>query len=766
MKEITAKNLNIDEKVRLVAGRSFWSLGGVENFDVPVVRVTDASNGIRQQYKDVGYSSKVGNIPAICYPALCALGCSFDEELAFNIGKALGKECKSRNIGMLLGPGINIKRNPLCGRNFEYFSEDPVLSGKMGAAFIRGVQSVGVAACPKHFAANNQETRRSKSDSVVDDKTLFEIYLRSFEIAVKKGKPWAIMPAYNRLNGKYCCENKWLLDDVLRKNWGFDGVTVSDWGAVNDIVRSIDNGLDVEMPGGVNEDEDYIKHSVETFSISNTSIEKACDNILKLTRRTEAVNEEGFKYDEEEHLRLAKSAAEDSFVLLKNEGVLPLKKEEKLLVIGRFAKKPRYQGAGSSKVKLIHAETPWMSIREEFASAKYLNGYDESFETSEDYFNTVAAEAENADKIIIFAGLPEEYESEGFDRRDMKLPACQNTLIRRLSRLCKNIIVVVQAGAPVEMLWRDEVQGILMCYLSGGCFGTALTEVLTGRVSPSGRLAETFANRLVDVPSFGNYPSEYKLAVYEEGTDVGYRYYNRKKISTAFPFGFGLSYTSFAYDEITACEKDTGIEVNVTVSNIGMFDSKEVIQIYISKKNSTNSPVLAAFKKIYIESGKKKNITLNIDPSEVAEFDTDRSAFVLESGEYIISAMKNAEEEAISTAVYIKNEFVYEIDAELGNYKNPENFEYRKEETRQITINSSMRDLQRYSIMRPISKLICEAGRKIETGIIISEQMPEMLKDSPLRQLPMGTNGALKLKHIKGVCDFLNKIAKAGHHRK
>ncbi len=766
MKEITAKNLNIDEKAELVAGRSFWSLGGVGKFDVPVVRVTDASNGIRQQYKDMGYSSKVGNIPAICYPALCALGCSFDEELAFNIGKALGEECRSRNIGMLLGPGLNIKRNPLCGRNFEYFSEDPVLSGKMGAAFIRGVQSVGVAACPKHFAANNQETRRSKSDSVVDDKTLFEIYLRSFEIAVKKGKPWAIMPAYNRLNGKYCCENKWLLDDVLRKNWGFDGVTVSDWGAVNDIARSIDNGLDVEMPGGVNKDEEYIKKSIENLSISKTSIEKACDNILKLTKRTEAVNEEGFKYDEEEHLRLAKNAAADAFVLLKNESVLPLKKEEKLLIIGRFAKKPRYQGAGSSKVKLIHAETPWMSIREEFTSVKYLNGYDESFETSEDYFNTVAAEAKNADKIIIFAGLPEEYESEGFDRRDMKLPACQNTLIRRLSRLYENIIVVVQAGAPVEMLWRDDVQGILMCYLSGGCFGTALTEVLTGRVSPSGRLAETFANRLVDVPSFGNYPSEYKLAVYDEGTDVGYRYYNRKKVSTAFPFGYGLSYTSFAYDEISVCEKDTNIEVNVTVANTGAFDSKEVVQIYISKKDSVDSPVLAAFKKVYIESGTKKNITLNIDPSEVAEFNTDRSAFVLESGEYIIAAMKNAEEEAISTVLNIKNEFVYEIDAELGNYKNPENFEYRKEEAREITINSSMRDLQRYSIMKPISKLICEAGRRIESGIIISEQMPEMLMDSPLRQLPMGTNGALKLKHIKKACDFLNKIANARHHRK
>ncbi len=766
MKEITAKNLNIDEKAELVAGRSFWSLGGVEKFDVPVVKVTDASNGIRQQYKDMGYSSKVGNIPAICYPALCALGCSFDEELAFNIGKALGEECRSRNIGMLLGPGLNIKRNPLCGRNFEYFSEDPVLSGKMGAAFIRGVQSVGVAACPKHFAANNQETRRSKSDSVVDDKTLFEIYLRSFEIAVKKGKPWAIMPAYNRLNGKYCCENKWLLDDVLRKNWSFDGVTVSDWGAVNDIARSIDNGLDVEMPGGVNKDEEYIKKSIENLSISKTSIEKACDNILKLTKRTEAVNEEGFKYDEEEHLRLAKNAAADAFVLLKNESVLPLKKEEKLLIIGRFAKKPRYQGAGSSKVKLIHAETPWMSIREEFTSVKYLNGYDESFETSEDYFNTVAAEAKNADKIIIFAGLPEEYESEGFDRRDMKLPACQNTLIRRLSRLYKNIIVVVQAGAPVEMLWRDDVQGILMCYLSGGCFGTALTEVLTGRVSPSGRLAETFANRLVDVPSFGNYPSEYKLAVYDEGTDVGYRYYNRKKVSTAFPFGYGLSYTSFAYDEISACEKDTNIEVNVTVANTGAFDSKEVVQIYISKKDSVDSPVLAAFKKVYIESGTKKNITLNIDPSEVAEFNTDRSAFVLENGEYIIAAMKNAEEEAISTVLNIKNEFVYEIDAELGNYKNPENFEYRKEEAREITINSSMRDLQRYSIMKPISKLICEAGRRIESGIIISEQMPEMLMDSPLRQLPMGTNGALKLKHIKKACDFLNKIANARHHRK
>lgn len=766
MKEISVKDLNTEEKVDMVAGRTFWSFGGAERFDIPPVRVTDASNGIRQQYKDEGYTSRVGNIPAICYPALCALGCSFDEELAYDIGRALGKECRSRNISVLLGPGINIKRNPLCGRNFEYISEDPVLSGKMGAAFIRGVQSAGVAACPKHFAANNQETRRSKSDSVVDDRTLFELYLRSFEIAVKEGKPWAIMPAYNRLNGTYCCENKWLLEDVLRKEWGFDGVTISDWGAVNDIARSIENGLDVEMPGGVNSDKDTIKNAIEEMSISQTAVDRACQDILRLTKRTAEAANEDFGYDKKKHLDIAKKAAESSFVLLKNEGMLPLKKEEKLLVVGRFAKRPRYQGAGSSKVKLMHAETPWMSLRDEFESIKYLKGYDEDIKVSDECFNEVAEEAKTADKIIVFAGLPEEYESEGFDRKNMKLPAYQNIFIKRLSRINKNIIVIVQAGAPVEMLWRNEVQAVMMCYLSGSCFGSALAEVLTGRVSPSGRLAESFPHRMMDVPSYFIYPSDRKLAVYEERTDVGYRYYGYQNIKTAFPFGSGLSYTNFRYDEIQAKEADDKIEVSVTVSNIGEYDAKEVVQIYISGMSKGLFPVLAAFKKTEIKKGETKKIRLDIDPCQVAPFDENTGAFVLKAGTYTISAMKNAVEEEIGTEISIDSDHIYKVNVRLGNSKDPENFAYIKKEEKEITDNSSLRDLQKYSVMRPVSKLICAAGSRIETGIVISEQMPEMLMDSPFRQIPMGTNGKVKLKYIKKTCDFFNKIVNNKHRRK
>ena len=508
MTELSVEKLNQKEKIHLMAGNTFWSFGGVERLQIPPLKTTDASNGIRQQYKDEGYGSKIGSIPAICYPSLCACGCSFDEDMLFEMGKALGEECKSRHIAVLLGPGINIKRNPLCGRNFEYLSEDPVLSGMLGAAFIKGVQSTGVAACPKHFALNNQETRRANSDSIADGRTMWELYLRNFEIAVKEGRPWVIMGAYNKLNGIYCCENGWLLNDILRTQWGFDGVTISDWGGVNDIIRSFNEGLDVEMPGAVNKDEEYIEECAARGKLRQEAVDRAAAGILKLTERTKEVWNK-FSFSEEKHLDTARRMAESSFVLLRNEdGILPLSKDKKILVVGELAKRPRYQGHGSGKVKLSYAETPWASLKGYFENLRYEPGYGPYSEPDEEYAKRALEACEDAEAVLFFAGQCENSETEGFDRTDIKLPSEQNRLIKAIARRNKNIAVIIQGGSALELLWRDEVKAILMCYFSGSCFGSALLNILNGTVNPSGKLAETFPERISDTPSYEFYQAK------------------------------------------------------------------------------------------------------------------------------------------------------------------------------------------------------------------------------------------------------------------
>ncbi len=759
MKKISPNDLSLKEKIHIAAGNSFWSLGNVERVGLPAVKVADASNGIREQYKDEGYTCKLGNKPSICYPALCAGGCSFDTEIIFEIGRTLGEECKKRGISVLLGPGINIKRSPLCGRNFEYFSEDPLLSGKLGAAFIKGVQSTGVAACPKHFAANNQETRRCKSDSVIDDKTLFEIYLRSFEIAVKDTKPWSIMAAYNRLNGVYCCENKWLLNDVLREDWGFDGAVISDWGAVNDISKSIAAGLDVDMPGAVNFYQKYIEECVISGKLDEKALDYSAGNVIRLAERTEESRIPGFDFDENKHLEIARKAAESSFVLLKNEGNLPLEKEMKILVIGSFAKRPRFQGAGSSKVKLSHLETPWMYLRDYFENISYEKGYDDDPDTNDKCFKDTIRAAKKADRILFFAGLPENLESEGFDRSDMKLPEQQNKLIKEISRINKNISVIIQAGAPVEMPWKDEVNAVMMCYLPGSCFGSAFLNVITGKVSPSGRLAESFPKKLEDTPNYAIYPSHGKTAVYAEGTDIGYRYYN-KGIKPAYPFGHGLSYTTFKYSDMKAEVSGDKIIVKCEIENTGNYDSKEVVQIYISKKDEPCGRKLAAFTKVFLKKGDKVTAELEIDPEYISELDAGKKAMIFEKGAYNISAGKNCEQMIIERELFVEKEFVYPIKAELGNAEKAENFKYMNEEEAVISVNSSLKDLERYKIIKLVIKLVEKAGHKINGGIITPDKMPELLLNSPFRQIAMGTNGKIKAVHIKKVCDFLNRILK------
>ena len=751
---INFKDLNTDEKLKLIADNTFWSFGGVERLDIPPARTSDASNGIRYQYRDESYSSKPGSIPAICYPSLCACGCSFSEKAVFEMGAALGEECRSRHIAVLLGPGINIKRNPLCGRNFEYISEDPVLSGKLGAAFIRGIQSTGVAACLKHFALNNQETRRAVCDSVADEKTMWELYLRNFEIAVREGQPWVIMGAYNKLNGIYCCENKWLLNDVLRTQWGFDGVTVSDWGGVNNIIESLNAGLDVEMPGGVNGDFEYIKNCFERGMIKKEALDRAAEDIIRLSERTSIVNDR-FIANKERSLNVARKMAEESFVLLKNEdGILPLNNETKILVVGELAKHPRYQGHGSGRVKLSYAETPWDCMKRYFNNISFEPGYTLNYEADEVLYKRALLKCESADVVLIFAGQDERKESEGFDRQDLKLPDEHNRLIKAISRRNKNTAVIVQGGAPVEMLWEDNVKAILMCYFSGSCFGSALLNVLSGKVSPSGKLAETFPKRLNDVPSYEIYP-DHSRAVYEEGCEVGYRYYNKRGIETNYPFGYGLSYTKFEFSHLTACLTDGKIETKCLVRNTGECAGSAVVQIYIKKSDEDNAPVLAAFDKIHLEAGEEKEVVLEIEPKYIASYNGEGNAYIFEKGEYELYAAHSSVEPACRTVLRVDEaiEYKFKIDSHAPRAES-------EDENIGISLNTTLRDLEKYKAMKPVIAFTKFIGEKVGTSLVPNGMVGELVMDTPLRQLPMGTDGAISMATVKKAVNTINSFIK------
>ncbi len=777
MNQITADQLTSQEQIHLAAGHSFWKIGGASRLGIPAIKTTDASNGIREQYKDESYSAKTGNIPALCYPSLCACGCSFDTELLFEMGKAIGEECARRGISVLLGPGLNLKRHPLCGRNFEYISEDPVLSGKLGAAFIRGVQSAGVAACPKHFAANNQETRRMKSDSVVDAGTLFELYLRSFEIAVKEGHPWAIMSAYNKLNGTYCAENAWLLDAVLRQTWGFDGAVISDWGGVHNMVASLNAGLDVEMPGGVMDDEAHLAKALWRGQIRPEALQRAAGNILKLTERTErswpgnrkvTVRDGRDTRPTKEHLDVARRMAEGSFVLLKNEGnLLPLKKDEKILVLGSFAKLPRYQGSGSGKVKLAWAETPWMVLKERFSDVTYLPGYDPDPQID----NVCTAQAleagAKADKILVFAGVPENFESEGFDREHMKLPPEQNKLIKALSRRFDNIVVLIQSGAPVETLWKDEIPAVLLCYLSGSCFGSALANVLDGTVNPSGRLAESWPFRLMNAPASDGYPSKKEQAVYAEGTQTGYRFYEEHPQNCAWFFGSGLSYTTFAYRNLRAVWQKGRIAVSCRVKNTGSAAGAETVQIYLSKTDAPDRRVLAAFTKVFLAAGEERKVSLTVNPQQISLYDPESKDLVFAAGDYVAAVGKNCMEMLLKTGVTAEETLRWEVpvrtDARMRTDVEAETVPDagsggEPQEGGEITANTSLRELEHFRVMRPVVLGVRLFGAKSKNGMIAADKVPEMVLDTPFRLLPLITNGKVKARHVQNAAGVLNRV--------
>ena len=662
--------MTLEEKAAFCSGRDFWHTKAIERLGVPSVMMCDGPHGLRKQEGEGDHLGINKSIETVCYPTAAALASSFDRDVMRQLGEALGQECQAENVAMLLGPGLNIKRSPLCGRNFEYFSEDPYLAGEMGSSYVKALQSKGVAACAKHFACNNQETRRMSGSSQVDERTLHEIYLPAFEAVVKNGKARSLMCAYNAVNGEFCAENKMLLTDTLREKWGFDGFVVTDWGAVKGRAEGIASGLDLEMPGGPNATGEELIEAVKAGTLSETDLDKAVLNILHFVETALAERDENAVIDRDACRELAGKLAGECAVLLKNEDILPLQKGRKAVFIGEFAANPCYQGAGSSHINVPH---PVSALEAAGDAVTYARGYDaHSSKTDEALLAEALNAAKDAEAAVIFAGLPDAFESEGADRDHMRLPDNQNELIAAVSAVNPHTVVVLHGGSPVELPWLDKVPAVLLMYLGGEQVGAAAADLLWGKVNPSGHLAETWPIRLEDNPSYLNFPGEDGVVTYAEGIFVGYRYYDKKKMPVNFPFGHGLSYTDFSFSNLTAdkeklTDRET-VTVSVDVTNEGTSAGKAVVQLYVRDVKSTvRRPVreLKDFAKAALEPGETRTVTFTLDKRAFAYYEPKVHDFFVESGEFAVEIGLSCRDIRLAKSVHVEGttEISFTIDA-------------------------------------------------------------------------------------------------------
>ena len=634
--EAIIRQLSLEQKAALLSGKNTWETYDIAGL-VPSMFLADGPHGVRKQ---LGASDHLGlneSVPATCFPTAATLANSWDESLIQQVGHALGQEALALDVQVVLGPGLNTKRNPRCGRNFEYYSEDPYLSGKLAAAMIRGIQSSTTIACPKHFAVNSQEYRRMASDSIVDERTLHEIYLTNFEIAVKEGKPKALMSSYNLINGTYANENAELLQKTLRDDWQFDGFVVSDWGGDNDHVSGVASGSHLAMPSLGREGIDELVTAVKQGRLAESVLDQRVDELLRVIFASSAVKEGATKetIDWQAHHQIARQAAQESIVLLKNDKqVLPLAAKTKVAIIGDFAKQPRYQGAGSSAVNTKQLETTTEILQQfDLEVIGFAQGYQRNGQQDEQLIQQACQLASQAEVAIVYAGLPEIFESEGLDRNNLKMPANQCQLIERLSQTTAKVVVVLSAGSSIEIPWFDQVEGILHGYLAGQAGASAMLSVITGQVNPSGKLNETYPLSAEQVPFNAQFPSKKRYSYYMEGPFVGYRYYDTVKSSVRFPFGFGLSYTQFAYENLTVA--DDGIRF--TLRNIGDTAGAEIVQLYIGKKDSSllrPAKELKGFKKVYLHPGQAQTVFIPFDEYSFRVFDATSHSWQVEAGDY------------------------------------------------------------------------------------------------------------------------------------
>ena len=745
IKELVSQ-MTLEEKASLTSGADFWHTESIERLGIKKSMVSDGPHGLRKQEVKGDHLGLNDSIEAVCFPAGCALAASFNKDLVTKMGQALGNECQAEGVSVILGPAVNIKRSPLCGRNFEYYSEDPLVASEIASAMIKGVQSKNVGTSIKHFLANNQEHRRMSSSSEVDERTLREIYLAAFEGAVVKEKPWTVMCSYNKINGVYAAENKKYLTDVLRNEWGFDGYVVSDWGAVNNRVKDLEAGLDLEMPGTGGVNDRLIVEAVKNGSLDEEILNNACERILNIVYRFEENRDSNAVFDRDLDHELARKVAEETIVLMKNDSILPLDKNDKIAFIGKFAAKPRYQGGGSSHIN-SHKVVSAMDEVKGMENITYAQGYiDEKDEIVEELINEAVEAAKKSKIAVVFAGLPDNFESEGYDRTHMQMPNCQNALIDAVCEVQPNTVVVLHNGSPVEMPWKDKVKGIVEAYLGGQAIGSAVVDVLFGKVNPSGKLPETFPLKLEDNPSYLYYFGEGDKVEYREGVFVGYRYYETKKVDVLFPFGHGLSYTNFKYSNITISDdniKDTDtVTVTVDVTNTGDVFGKEVVQLYVSPKNNKIiRPVkeLKGFEKIALEPGETKTVSFILNKRSFAYWNMDIHDWHVESGKYDILIGKSVSDIVLSREISVTSTVripkTYTLDSIFGDL---------------------MEDEKAMAVLNP---LLGQFGNSLnvseEGGAINSQMLESMIKNMPIRAL-LGFVPNIELEYIYNILDKIN----------
>ena len=777
------KEMTLEEKVSLLSGKDFWSTKAIDRLKIDSVYLTDGPHGVRKQSTESDELSLQKSVSSTCFPTACCSACSFDPNIMYEMGEAISREAKANKVAVVLGSGVNIKRSPLCGRNFEYFSEDPYLAGKMASGWINGLEDNGIQSSLKHFAANNQETLRLIIDSVVDERALREIYLYAFEIAVKEAKPSTVMCAYNSINGTFASENKYLLTDILRDEWGFDGIVVSDWGAVNDRVEALKAGLDLQMPSTNGEDDKKVYNAVKETIIDEKILDKVVERLLYFSLYSMDNIYDNVDYDKEEHHNIARKIAENSIVLLKNEDkILPAKKESKIAVIGEFAQKPRYQGNGSSLINAYKIDTAEEYFKENNIEFNYAKGYDSN---SSDIDNALIEEAVNISKdkdlVIIFAGLINSYESEGFDRKHLNLPENHNHLIEEVSKVNKNVVVVLSIGAPVLMPWIDKVKGVINLYLAGEAAVSAAFNIIFGIVNPSGKLAESFPLSLEDNPSYKYFPGGNKAVEYRESIFVGYRYYDKAQKNVLFPFGFGLSYTTFEFSNLIVSDANTiagldNIHVVFDIKNTGDVFGCEVAQVYISApENNVFKPQkeLKSFIKVFLEPGETKTVILKLNKRSFSFYNADTKQYEIESGVYTIYIGNSSRNLLLSKTMEINSINYYQ--KRIDNYFNFKEINISDNEFQQLLgrklksinvkaskpyhLNNNLSDLLDNNIAKEFyNKLLSGLNDMFKDDKTDTKKMFEsMMLETPLRSLHTMSGGIITKEDVENLINTLNK---------
>lgn len=743
--------MTLEEKAGYCTGADFWHTKAIERLDLPRVMMCDGPHGLRKQEGEGDHLGINKSIETVCYPTASALAASFDTELLTELGTMLGKECQAEDVGMLLGPGLNMKRSPLCGRNFEYFSEDPYLAGKLAAAYIQSLQAQGVSACVKHFAANNQEDHRMSGSSQMDERTLYEIYLPAFEAAVKEGKTRSVMCAYNAINGTFCSENTELLTEILREKWGYEGFVVTDWGAAKDVAKGIKAGLNLVMPGGQDAPAQSILGGIQSGLLTEADLDAAVADLVQFVEDYKEQHVEGSTIDREECARFAVKASEECAVLLKNEGVLPLSKAQKVAFIGEFVSVPRYQGSGSSFIN-VPKLTSALDIAGEYG-VTYAKGYDSKKAVPDEGLVAEAVEAaKNAQVAVVFAGLPNSFESEGVDRDTMDMPENQNALIEAVAAVQPNTVVVLHGGSPMCLPWIDKVNAVLCMYLGGQGVGEAAVHLLYGDRNPSGKVAETWPIRLQDNPSYLNFPGVDGVVEYREGIYIGYRYYDKKEMKVQFPFGFGLSYTRFQYSDLqvdkTQLTDEETLPVSCKVKNVGTVAGKEVVQLYVGeKKSNVGRPVreLKGFTKVELQPGEEKTVSFVLDSRAFAYYEPKIHDWFVESGSYVIEVAASSRDIRLQEEVQVN-----------GTRELPYHY------TAISTIGSLQKTARGREVLENMMKQVASGGQDNAVMTMDADSLgegSEQMMQNMMMEMPLGALvgfGVISMEQLEGMIGALN----------